>query len=325
MSPRTPDKQEEYGAPFDDADADVVLRSSDDVNFRVYKVILTKASPFFKELLALRQPEALPSPGADKDSDCGETYDGLPLIPFSETKTTLSLILTLCYPIPPPSPPTLEGIVLLLAAAQKYELARVHVWAVGLFAASPEARDSPAKAFGMACSHRLEQEARLAARMALHGPLNLDALEEQLPFMDGLTLQRLMRYHRQCANVAVDLTTPELFTWIGRRDDQVWEWASATSCNCTRRKYLVANNETWNCKVWWAEYMKRAGAVLRVIPAGETVRKSELIRPSYNSEEICHKDCRPNVISWLNTFSEVFAAKVDQRTSQTYLFDRFDW
>ncbi|KAI0255963.1 hypothetical protein BJV78DRAFT_1113987, partial [Lactifluus subvellereus] len=42
--------------PFDDADADIILRSSDQVNFHVYKVILSVASPFFKDMFSLPQP-----------------------------------------------------------------------------------------------------------------------------------------------------------------------------------------------------------------------------------------------------------------------------
>ncbi|KAI0069763.1 hypothetical protein K474DRAFT_1609097 [Panus rudis PR-1116 ss-1] len=43
-------------APFDDVDADVVLRSCDCIDFLVSKVILKVVSPFFTDMFALPQP-----------------------------------------------------------------------------------------------------------------------------------------------------------------------------------------------------------------------------------------------------------------------------
>ncbi|KAI0272559.1 hypothetical protein BC834DRAFT_857294 [Gloeopeniophorella convolvens] len=40
----------DFGPPFDDADADIILRSTDNVDFRVYSVILSKASAVFRDL-----------------------------------------------------------------------------------------------------------------------------------------------------------------------------------------------------------------------------------------------------------------------------------
>ncbi|KAF8273062.1 hypothetical protein EI94DRAFT_1564704 [Lactarius quietus] len=46
-----------FGPPFDDADADIILRSSDQVDFHVYRVLLSKSSPFFKSIFSLPQPD----------------------------------------------------------------------------------------------------------------------------------------------------------------------------------------------------------------------------------------------------------------------------
>ena len=45
-------------APFDDDDADIIFRSSDADDFRLYRVILAKASPVFRTMLQLPQPSA---------------------------------------------------------------------------------------------------------------------------------------------------------------------------------------------------------------------------------------------------------------------------
>ena len=43
-------------APFDHAKADIVLRSSDNVDFRVFKLFLSLASPVFETLFDIPQP-----------------------------------------------------------------------------------------------------------------------------------------------------------------------------------------------------------------------------------------------------------------------------
>ncbi|KAI0318773.1 hypothetical protein OF83DRAFT_1082715 [Amylostereum chailletii] len=304
----------EYGAPFDDDDADVVLRSSDGVHFRVYRVILSKASPLFKDVFA---PAAAPPLKYD-DPNFEITYDGLPLIAFSETKNTLSLILTLCYPLPSPPAPALDDIILVLTAGQKYELARVSEWAAELFAASPDARKHPAKTLALVCTHHLEREARVAARLCLSSPMTLDGLAGQLPFMDGLMLQRLWEYHRQCAEVAASLARPRNFmTWVKRRNDEVWAWTG--SCGCAGSSYTFGpNREVWRCKQWWLNYMERAAEALRVTPTGETVGSEVLLCASYDGPHC--SACQPSRIRQsLVEFSQIFAAEVDRRTLQVKL------
>ena len=43
-------------APFDDENADIIFRSSDGVDFRVYKVIVSKLSPMLRDMLAVPPP-----------------------------------------------------------------------------------------------------------------------------------------------------------------------------------------------------------------------------------------------------------------------------
>ncbi|ETW75378.1 hypothetical protein HETIRDRAFT_456000 [Heterobasidion irregulare TC 32-1] len=53
--------------PFDEPHADVILRSSDNTDFRVYENILSLASPFFRELFSLPQPPDEPYTGSAKN------------------------------------------------------------------------------------------------------------------------------------------------------------------------------------------------------------------------------------------------------------------
>ena len=43
--------------PFDEGDADATLRTSDNVEFGVHRVILSLASPIFKDMFSMPQPQ----------------------------------------------------------------------------------------------------------------------------------------------------------------------------------------------------------------------------------------------------------------------------
>jgi hypothetical protein len=72
---------------FDISDANLIIRSSDLVDFRVHKSVLAMASPFFKDLLSLPQP-----------SD-GEIVDGLPVVQLPEGSELLNSLISILYPI----------------------------------------------------------------------------------------------------------------------------------------------------------------------------------------------------------------------------------
>lgn len=69
-------------------DANIVIRSSDLVCFRLHKSVLALVSPFFEDLLSLPQP-----------SD-GETVDGFPVVQLSEDSELLNSLVTIIYPVP---------------------------------------------------------------------------------------------------------------------------------------------------------------------------------------------------------------------------------
>ena len=66
-------------------DANIIIRSSDQVNFRVHKSVLAMSSIFFENLLSLPQPP-------DE-----ELVDGLPVVQLSEDAGVLSNLISLLY------------------------------------------------------------------------------------------------------------------------------------------------------------------------------------------------------------------------------------
>lgn len=75
-----------------DPDADVIIRSSDSVDFRVRKTILAEVSAFFKQMFSLPQEDYRDTSvlSSSKDSTRGAE---LPVIPVAEDEDELSLFL----------------------------------------------------------------------------------------------------------------------------------------------------------------------------------------------------------------------------------------
>ena len=116
------------GLTFDDSDADTILRSVDDLDLRVYRVILSKASPVFRDRFTLPYP----CPGGKHGDNDHQQKDGLLLVRLPESSATLSMLLYAIYPVSPshaPPPYTAQGCdedsgapdTLTVRVADKYE------------------------------------------------------------------------------------------------------------------------------------------------------------------------------------------------------------
>ena len=96
--------------PFRVPDANIVIRSSDLVDFRVHKSVLAMASPIFRDTLSLPQPS---------DS---EIVDGLPMIRISEDSELLNCLFSILYPVPTVIPKSYEKVLHLLSTCRRIRL-----------------------------------------------------------------------------------------------------------------------------------------------------------------------------------------------------------
>ena len=182
-------------SPFDDFDADVILRSSDNVDFKAFKLFLSFGSPFFKDVFSLPQSAG----------DGTETKDGRPVIQVSETAEILRVVLSMCYPmgaVDQPALDKLEDVDMLLDAAIKYGVERVEKRAREMLVAPQHLKESALRVFAIACRHRLNEEARAAARATLSGPIPDCSFGAELDLLPATKLFRLLQYHRDC-NTAI--------------------------------------------------------------------------------------------------------------------------
>ncbi|EKM52514.1 uncharacterized protein PHACADRAFT_260977 [Phanerochaete carnosa HHB-10118-sp] len=134
--------------PFNIDNADVVFTTSDAVDFRVYKSILSVASPFFHAMFSLKQPASLGSPEPISVSEESEVFDAL---------------LRLCYPVDDPTFADLSQLEPVLEAAIKYQLDEASKLACSLLCGFAAAESL--HVFAIACRLQLDKEALLAASM----------------------------------------------------------------------------------------------------------------------------------------------------------------
>ncbi|KAH9009133.1 hypothetical protein EDB85DRAFT_2163222 [Lactarius pseudohatsudake] len=168
-------------------DANIIVRSSDRVNFRVHKSVLAVSSPFFKDLLSLPQPLD------------DELVDGLPVIQLSEDADLLNSLVSLLYPISPVIPSSYEKVFALLAACQKYDMESVQsniraATKLGVFPTPVEAEAF--RACAIAGNMGLDPELEDAARLTLRYPMTFESLGEQLGSFRGRSLCDLIRYRK---------------------------------------------------------------------------------------------------------------------------------
>ena len=204
--------------PLDVIDANLIIQSSDLVNFRVHKAVLAMSSRFFEDLLSLPQP---------LDS---ETIDGLPVVRLPEDAELLRNLVSMLYPVHQVPPKTYDKVLYLLAACQKYDMVPVK----SSIRAEVDRGSFPApvgtEAFGayaIASSKGLIPEMKNAARLTLDSPMTFETIGEDLRLFDGWALRQLARIRKRrrdnvvaCLESFINVQTPgPSRIWVGCPDN----------------------------------------------------------------------------------------------------------
>ena len=299
-----------FGPPFDDADADTTLRSSDQVDFHVYRVILSKSSTFFKSMFSLPQPDANDSENVKR-----------PVVDMTENSRTIGVLLASIYPAVSvdTEPISLDDLINALSAAKKYEMAAASQRLNEKFAVSELVQDSPVEAFCAAYSHGLGEAARVAAKASLKHRMRLDDIGDKLQYTNGPGLHQLWKFHRACSATAAEAISGTHLIWTTSFDSSAW-WdimRNHNTCvvkpNCLRYIYKLGPSEvSWYVTSPWHNYIMRARNVLLQHPCREAVAHDSLLQPSYD-EKTCYT-CRPTLIG-LPEFVRLLGEEVENRVS----------
>ncbi|THH31269.1 hypothetical protein EUX98_g2929 [Antrodiella citrinella] len=180
-------------APFDSTAqdnglADVIIRSSDGIDFYVSRVILSMSSTVFRDMLRHAQP----GPAALSEQAA------LPVIHVTEDHQTLDILLRILYPNTEVTPPhDVDKFHSILEAGRKYDLEKVT--GVSGEALMRLAGTEPFVVYTLACEYGLENVARTVAGVVALLPIQEALCNEHPAKLRGITaieFQRLLIYRQ---------------------------------------------------------------------------------------------------------------------------------
>ncbi|OBZ66359.1 hypothetical protein A0H81_13587 [Grifola frondosa] len=189
-------------SPFDDREADIVIRSSDQVEFYVHKIILSVASPVFRDMFALAQPSR---------SSTGKEEP----VEVQESSIVLDMLLRLCYPVAAPSI-GLNDIVAVLESARKYQMDGVKGRMKEILLLPNSWQEQPLQVYALACGCGFSDVAMTAARCLLRRELFNEVYTKDLRQITGGAYHRLLEYRRDCSRAATAVASAQSHQeWMG--------------------------------------------------------------------------------------------------------------
>jgi hypothetical protein len=175
---------------LDDPDADIILcsRDSEHREFRVLKLFIAKFSPVLRDLIQSALSQHAP-----------DSTSSLPSVQLSDSGATLYSLLTFILPMLPVLPSTHKQTMILLSAAQKYQMDSVLNSIRTVLASQNPPFIRPETAFqvySLARRHGLRQEALQAARTTLTFQFTIEDLEDEFDAIHGIYLCELWTYYQ---------------------------------------------------------------------------------------------------------------------------------
>ncbi|KAJ7076737.1 hypothetical protein B0H15DRAFT_805465 [Mycena belliarum] len=244
------------GPPFCDPAADLILRSSDDIEFHVHRVVLSLLSPVFQDMFTFPQPASEPE---------------IPEVGMSESGDALDRALRFCYPGAEPSVETLAQLCEILdILLHKYDMQSIVP--VAKLYLTQHLDTNPLGSFAVAARYNWDELASVAAKKCLGLPLrapNFPTVDE-LRYVSGKTYDSLLQYHNRCAETA---RLAIGFHWLPPLFDSFLK-AVTTECQCKQYhvefsmlKLIVQrrnDHRVWNwirtdgrVPVWLGEYLHK--------------------------------------------------------------------
>ena len=303
-------------APFDNSEADLIIRTSDNVEYRVNKLRLRDASSCFADMLAL---PALVSPKSGMPID---------VVDVAEPSATWEYILRITYATPPLKPIPHGQLWQLFQAAKKYDMPGVR-WALGqVLAGIPyTSEENTLRAYILAYTFSFPDIASAAARASLSQPR--EAFVPELHLASSAVHFRWTEYRRACVDAATAFARNKNLFYLTEWWGKIEGWGHAPSQPQTSHPGPACPPaHTYNARLGGTyvrrsldEYMKQSGAALQLCPTGATVRGPQLVAALVQDALGCPQ-CAPNMRSdRIADFVEFYSAKIDEAVAKVSTFD----
>lgn len=286
-------------APFNSAYTDIVLRSTDHVDFYVWRSILQEASAFFTNMFT--------------DADGGSS--SAPLVPMTESARTLESLLRLCYPISDPEFAAIDDLKPIMVAAQKYQMD--YIMQVLTRRLLVFAEKTPLHAYAIALQFDLVDAAKAAGKLTLryNDPC---PFTKELEVVPAAAYYRLLAYRRECVEAACQAVRD--LRWL---DDASYIWFKARSgmCPCalfTSSLYRPSNrdNDAFFVTQWYHQHLERVALALSAKPYRDTVAEADELQGYriYQDAASCTL-CGGSIHSHMRKFMSRLAKEVDKKIS----------
>jgi hypothetical protein len=274
---------------------DLILRSSDNVNFHVLKVFLAIASPTFRyDVTPTHSTVSSPN------------VRGIVQVEISST--VLNTLLTLCYPVPitgiADRLDTLDHIKEVLEAAQRYQMEAV-IQVCGRALVEAHALEvEPLRAYLIASRHGLAQATRIAARHTLSFPLAARSYHTEMESVPASTLHRLNTYHLKSVRAAQDVVSSGRYEWIERD----YSWFRCT-CECATwpngQNVVISGGRERHAAPFWINFMRRVEDALGETPCSSVAMRQDLLDAAIAEAKACATCARTTrfaVVDEMETF-----------------------
>ena len=309
-------------------DPDVVIVASDDVQIRVLKSLLSQVSPIFNDMFSVPQPDSSLDSDAPTDP-----------ISFSEPSKTIRLIISLAE-----SPPTsllidsLSDIANLLQAADKYDIETIRERAIYSLGQPKFLENEPLRVYAIASRYGAHDTATLAARRTLRYPLLHAEYFSELEVVDGGTIYRVLRYHKECTAAALVVATDH--SWIGDTyvffdcpevnsgeddDDEDNKGFGTRTIVRTQpnRKHKNGYDKIISVHRWWSKFMDATRVALSESIHSEAIRDKGRVMEALLSASQCSR-CRKRVNSDFSNFLDAFVTEVETRVDKVSAYASSD-
>ncbi|SJL13610.1 uncharacterized protein ARMOST_17056 [Armillaria ostoyae] len=295
-------------APFNDpADSvDLVIRTADNVDFYVLSGLLSLKSPssFFRHVL--------------KSSQHTEEKDGYPVLEVKEDSDTFRTILLLCYPDVAPQIKSIDQIVAVKEALDKYCMDHAQEKFMQTVTASPLMKEQALRIFVLALVNGWRVLGEAAAKSALAIPLDDPEAElDDLCSINALQYVRLRNYHRKCRSVALNLNAA---TWKKGKESELLflhHWGLST-CRWCGRSLNYSSAVDFPAHPWVSDYFTAVKTEMLRRPHPEFALDDVIIADAVSKSvyQCPHDEWKKIATSQIRLGGKFLMEEVDKQISQ---------
>ena len=294
-------KPETAPAPFNKTTANVILRTSDHVDFYVQKAILIESSQFFEDMFSLF--------GHARDQKVQDGPRGISIIPVAESSETLDALLRFCYPVARPKLRNPTVICNVLEAGRKYLMDSIVSDLLELFQSRCEVQ--PLEMYSLTAYRGWAQQMKIAAKEFLSIPFDVGTYVPEMDMMNVHAYAQLQSYRVQCSKsvdniIQVDTqekiilcdsilaTEPNILNF-----GEICPWIS--KCIHPENKGSIFFKKShsdrliqrYNCPRWFLDYLVEVNRRMRNTPHSSLLPKSTAsVEVAFAKAKECCDGCR---------------------------------